>query len=219
MLAKADDVFLSMKRDYSSAIIGSHSATGRELPRDQRIMRNEVLKIITGSEKIFKRVVGLEPGEDEQDGVDQEPAVEPTNDTIATKPGSFDEEQPIGCSLVKMETDHGSSNNANGSPIPPKSESQEGEGSSYRFRQFKPEDKDQECMVDQQLGRELSADLSRILAVHSFADDQSIEDSADDESVIDCLDMKILSDHSDIGTTGTSDDSDIPSMGISDDSD
>jgi hypothetical protein len=190
MLAKADDVFLSVKRDYSSALIGGQSATEEALPRDQRIIRKEVLEIITGSERIFKRVIGLEPEEDEQDGVGQELKVEPTGDAVAAKPRAFNEEELVERSRVNMEGDDRSDIDVNGTLIAPKPESQEEEGSQLGFQQFKPEDKDQQCMVDQQLLQctESAADLFRISSDVSAVDDQSIEDWRDDDSDIASLD-------------------------------
>jgi hypothetical protein len=183
MLAKADDVFLSVKRDYSSALIGSKSATGEALPRDQRIIRKKILEIITGSEKIFKRVIGLEPEESDQDGVGQEPKLEPTDDAVAATPRAFNEEESVECSRVRMEGDDGSDIDVNGTSIAPKPESQ-AEGSQHSFQQFKPEDKDQQCLVDQQLlqSTESAVDLFRISSDVSIVDDQSIEDWRDDGS-------------------------------------
>ena len=125
MLAKADEVFLSAKRDYSSALIGNQSLTGKALPRDQRIMRKEVLEIVTGSEKIFKSVINQEPEEDEQNDVDQEPKLEYADDADTTKPSVTNEEEPAGCSRVKVEDGDGRNIDLNEPLIVPKSESQE----------------------------------------------------------------------------------------------
>ena len=60
MLEKADEVFMSVKRDYEAVVLGIHAAT-QQLPREQRQLRFEVNGLIEGTESIFKKVVGLEP--------------------------------------------------------------------------------------------------------------------------------------------------------------
>ena len=60
LLGKADEVFISVKRDYESVVLGRHAAT-QQLPREQRQIRSEVNSIIDGTELVFKKVVGLEP--------------------------------------------------------------------------------------------------------------------------------------------------------------
>ena len=60
LLGKADEVFISVKRDYESVVLGRHAAT-QQLPREQRQIRSEVNSIIESTELIFKKVVGLEP--------------------------------------------------------------------------------------------------------------------------------------------------------------
>ena len=86
MLTKADDVFLSIKRDYTSVVVGKQGQTARDLPRAQRTMRQDVLKTVEGSETVFKRVVGAEHeneaeafGEDHE-GEAQDPKEEPQNE-------------------------------------------------------------------------------------------------------------------------------------------
>jgi hypothetical protein len=60
LLGKADQVFISVKRDYESVVLGRQAAT-HQLPREQRQIRAEVTNIIDGTELIFKKVAGLEP--------------------------------------------------------------------------------------------------------------------------------------------------------------
>lgn len=106
MLAKMDEVFLSVKRDYSSAIVGSSSVTGQALPREQRIVRKEVLDVVEGTERVFKQVAGVafEEEEEEQDGMDtaalrDEAVIRPTregsdseNEDVSTGLKAEDEE-------------------------------------------------------------------------------------------------------------------------------
>ena len=60
LLGKADEVFISVKRDYESVVLGRHAPT-QQLPREQRQTRSDVNSIIEGTEVIFQKVVGLEP--------------------------------------------------------------------------------------------------------------------------------------------------------------
>jgi hypothetical protein len=60
LLGKADQVFISVKRDYESVVLGRQAAT-HQLPREQRQIRAEVTNIIDGTELIFKKAAGLEP--------------------------------------------------------------------------------------------------------------------------------------------------------------
>ena len=70
MLAKADEVFMAIKRDYTSAVLGDNSLSSSTiLPRGQRVMREDVLSIVEDAERIFERVAaGKELDEEEQDG-------------------------------------------------------------------------------------------------------------------------------------------------------
>jgi len=184
MLARADEVFLSVKRDYSSALIGSQAATGRALPREQRVVRKEVLEMVSESEKTFKRLVGFEPEEDEQGYRGQDPKLEPSDYTTVTS----------------------------GPLTPFKSESQNDGGSQHCFEQLKAEDEDQEHTsstslhtVDQQHSQptEPAADLLQSSSDVSAVDDLSAENSTDDESAISssdegrCDDPEILESISD----------------------
>ena len=181
MLAKADEVFLSIKRDYSSALIGSQSATGKALPREQRVVRKEVLEIVNGSEKSFKRVVSLEPEADEQDGVGREPKVELTDDAVVTEPAAFNEKEYVGCPRVELKGGDDSNADFNGSPIAPEPKPEGDEVSQQDFPQLKPEDNDEQSILDQQLRESTeAADLPRISSGVPSVDDDCIEDSTDD---------------------------------------
>jgi hypothetical protein len=60
LLEKADQVFISVKRDYESVVLGRQAAT-HQLPREQRQIRADVNNTVEDMELIFKKVVGLEP--------------------------------------------------------------------------------------------------------------------------------------------------------------
>ena len=68
---KADEVFVQIKRDYRAVLGGGDvQQDGEILPKTQRLVRKEVMRIIDGVEKVFMRVAGLmvEENEDDQDG-------------------------------------------------------------------------------------------------------------------------------------------------------
>lgn len=72
MSDKTDEVFTLMKRDYRSIIGGGDvPQDGQILPRDQRLLRKDIMKVIKGVEKAFMRVAGLsvDDEEDEEDGL------------------------------------------------------------------------------------------------------------------------------------------------------
>ncbi len=58
MAAKADEVFLSMQRDYMEVISGTALPQGQMMPKWERKMRAEVAKVIEDREKVT-----LEPAE------------------------------------------------------------------------------------------------------------------------------------------------------------
>jgi len=70
MSDKTDEVFNLVKRDYRSIIGGGDvPQDGQILPREQRLVRKEIMTVIKGVEKAFMSVAGLSPkdGEEEQD--------------------------------------------------------------------------------------------------------------------------------------------------------
>jgi len=70
---KAHEVFTSMKRDYRAVLGGGDVAQeGQMLPREQRLVRREIMGVIDGVEKIFRKVAGLEAEEDEEMGSDHD---------------------------------------------------------------------------------------------------------------------------------------------------
>ncbi|KAL2048436.1 hypothetical protein N7G274_000348 [Stereocaulon virgatum] len=68
---KADEVFLQIKRDYR-AVLGGRDVqqNGEILPKTQRLVRKEIMRIIDDMEKVSMRVAGLmaEENKDDQDG-------------------------------------------------------------------------------------------------------------------------------------------------------
>jgi hypothetical protein len=71
LLGKADQVFISVKRDYESVVLGRQAAA-HQLPREQRQIRADVNNIVEGTELIFKKAVGLEPETPEREVEDPE---------------------------------------------------------------------------------------------------------------------------------------------------
>ena len=71
LLGKADEVFLSVKRDYESVVLGRLPASN-QLPREQRQIRTDVNNIVESTEMILKKVVGLEPETPEPSVADAE---------------------------------------------------------------------------------------------------------------------------------------------------
>ena len=66
MKDKADEAFISIKRDYRIGL-GGHDVQrdGELLPRTQRAVRKEIKRILDGAEEAFMNAVGLEREEDD----------------------------------------------------------------------------------------------------------------------------------------------------------
>ncbi len=65
---KADEVYIAMRRDYNSVLGGGEvPQNGEILPKTQRLVRREMIRIIDGVEKMFKEIAGLDV-KDEDDG-------------------------------------------------------------------------------------------------------------------------------------------------------
>lgn len=66
MMDKADEVFVSIERDYRVGL-GGHDVQGdgEMLPRNQRAVRKEIKRILDGAEEAFMNAVGLEREEDD----------------------------------------------------------------------------------------------------------------------------------------------------------
>lgn len=80
MANKADELFVSISRDYRSVFGGSDAPQGGMMPRVQRIMRKEVNAVIDRAEKIFKRAAGIEVEDDEDDVKNSNPDAEQGGD-------------------------------------------------------------------------------------------------------------------------------------------
>ncbi|KAL9044214.1 MAG: hypothetical protein Q9214_002635 [Letrouitia sp. 1 TL-2023] len=65
---KVDEVFITVRRDYRTALGIDQSSHEQLIPKTQRLMRQDVLVIIEDVEKIFRRVVGLEEVKEEESG-------------------------------------------------------------------------------------------------------------------------------------------------------
>ena len=82
MLNKADEVFMQIRRDYLAVLGGTEAPTGEFMPKWQRTMRQEVMEVIGGCEKAFKKVVGIEDEEDHEDHDDDVPEDDVLEDAV-----------------------------------------------------------------------------------------------------------------------------------------
>ena len=65
---KADEVYLAMRRDYNSVLGGGEVPQNDEiLPKTQRLVRKETMRIIDGVEKLFSKIAGLEFKDEDDD--------------------------------------------------------------------------------------------------------------------------------------------------------
>ena len=74
MSDKTDEVFTQMRRDYRSMVGGGNiPQDGQVIPREQRLVRKEIMSIVKGVERIFMKVAGEEVvDEDHQNDDDLE---------------------------------------------------------------------------------------------------------------------------------------------------
>ena len=102
LMDKTDEIFLSVKRDYTGVIVGDEGNQAQLLPRDQRLLRKAILQIVDGAELRFKRAVGLEPEEE------PEPAVEDSGVAVGDEilSGSADLPETSAPSWESAEDDH-----------------------------------------------------------------------------------------------------------------
>ncbi|MCJ1479498.1 hypothetical protein MMC13_008184 [Lambiella insularis] len=56
---KADEVFVAMRRDYTSVLGGDDLPQGELMPKWQRAMRRDVRNVINSAEKTFKKIAGI----------------------------------------------------------------------------------------------------------------------------------------------------------------
>ena len=64
---KVDEIFIQMRRDYRSVLGGANvTQEGQLLPKAQRLVRKELLHLIEGCERRFKRIAEVEVENDEE---------------------------------------------------------------------------------------------------------------------------------------------------------
>lgn len=69
---KADEVYNAMRRDYNSVLGGGEvPQNGEILPKTQRLVRREMMRIIDGVEKVFSEIAGLELKDENEDETKQ----------------------------------------------------------------------------------------------------------------------------------------------------
>ena len=71
MLNRADEVFVAMSRDYRSVLGGSNIPKGEVMPRWQRSMQKDVMKVIESAEAIFKKAAGIYDRDEENKSTDE----------------------------------------------------------------------------------------------------------------------------------------------------
>jgi len=98
---KVDEIFLAMRRDYRSVLGGGDvQQEGQLLPKAQRLVRKEVLHIIRGVEKKFRRVAGFEQEESEEE---MEPTGAEGSERDVGGPGLASKQEELQHSNVKRE--------------------------------------------------------------------------------------------------------------------
>jgi hypothetical protein len=124
MLAKTDEVLLSLQRDYRFALIGAQWAAGDALPREQRVARRDVLEVLRESEKIFKELAGCGPEEGE---------LGPTD--ACDESWTSNVQERLGSLSVKAESDSRSDMDVDEAPVTSTPGMQLGGGFQCSFRQ------------------------------------------------------------------------------------
>lgn len=66
LLEKVDEVYLAIEREYTSVVIGQDTRASGALPREQRVLRKNVLEIVDGADYKFQQAVGLAPPDEEE---------------------------------------------------------------------------------------------------------------------------------------------------------
>ncbi|KAL9612851.1 MAG: hypothetical protein Q9167_002583 [Letrouitia subvulpina] len=77
---RVDNVFILVRRDYRTALGIDQSSQEQLIPKTQRLMRQDVLAIIEGVEKTFRRIAGLEEVKEEGEESGRDDVVETTDD-------------------------------------------------------------------------------------------------------------------------------------------
>lgn len=67
---KADEVYIAMRRDYNSVLGGGDvPQNGELLPKTQRLVRKEMMRIIDAIDKVFEKIAGLEVKEEDDEDI------------------------------------------------------------------------------------------------------------------------------------------------------
>lgn len=69
---KADEVYIAIRRDYNTVLGGGEvPQNGEILPKTQRLVRKEMMRIIDGAEKVFSKIAGLDLKDEDEDETKQ----------------------------------------------------------------------------------------------------------------------------------------------------
>lgn len=84
---KTDEVYLAMRRDYNAVLGGGEvPQNGEILPKTQRLVRKEMMRIIDGVEKLFSKIAGLDfDDEDEEEKAAHDSAEDDGNRPVGKK--------------------------------------------------------------------------------------------------------------------------------------
>ena len=97
--AKADEVFLGIKRDYTSVVVGQDASKKQQLlPREQRALRRGVLDIVEGAESVFKQVLGLKSEAEDEDS--KEGSLSGTPESQRVQSPSAEAQEAVGPSIT-----------------------------------------------------------------------------------------------------------------------
>lgn len=140
MLNEADEVFMQIRRDYLAVLGGTEAAQGEHMPKWQRTMRQEVLDVISGSEKVFKKIVGIE--DEENDKEDREEEIPDDDVKKQDEDAGTKVEQDVKIKPEKGEDNRGSSA-LRGSPELAKSDLEQQNESHHDHDEIKPEKEDE----------------------------------------------------------------------------
>lgn len=123
---KTDEVFAQMKRDYRSVIGGGDlPQDGQILPKDQRIVRKEVMKILDEVEKSFLRVSGKGVEDDVKGNKENEYSIRDASAEVHDEEVASvakGQEQDTKAARVKREPTPSDQLTAEGDGEPPKSD-------------------------------------------------------------------------------------------------
>lgn len=96
---KADEVYIAMRRDYNSVLGGGDvPQNGEILPKTQRLVRKEMMRIIDGVEKIFRKIAGLEVKDEDVEEEDKHSSLnnnDEDGDRVVGKKEKNDEDSKV----------------------------------------------------------------------------------------------------------------------------